>query len=180
MNYSQGKQKNTRHQLLKWSLAGFVLVPTFLVWLLIGSSLFGYRPVSINGISMEPALHHGDALWTKCLAPGEVKVGDIVCLEDPIYGLITHRLIKVQSLPKQRYLLETRGDANSYSETWEIGADETVRVSLMRVRFAGYVLEYLDSIFVRVLLGLIGVILIAMWVRRKRRGTPSTAPGASP
>jgi len=77
MNYSQGKKKIINHQLLKWSLVVFLLTSTVFLWLVIGSSLFSYRLVSIQGTSMEPALCHGDALWTKCVDPAELKVGDI-------------------------------------------------------------------------------------------------------
>ena len=144
-----------------------LLTPTLLMIIVVGGALLGYRLVSSQGTSMVPALHHGDALWTKSVDPAEVKVSDIVCLEDPIYGVITHRVINIQP-SRNGYLLETKGDANYYPERWEIGDDEPVVVSLARVRFAGYVLEYLDSIFIRVLL--IGVLftVVAVLIYRKR------------
>jgi len=159
----KASNKNICHQLLKWSLAGF----TVLLWLLIGSSLFGYRLVSLQGTSMEPALCHGDALWTKRVDPSEVKVGDIVNLQYPSLGSITHRVINVQPIPYEGYLLETKGDANCCPERWEIGNDETVRVSLVRVRYGGYVLEFLGSTGgIVLLIGLAGLV-IAIYVRRE-------------
>ena len=167
---SQKPDKNRRSfrgQVLRGFVVGLLLIPTLLMMIVVGVALLGYRSVSIQGTSMEPALHHGDALWTKRLAPAELKVGDIVCLDDPIYGVIVHRVISIQP-SRNGYLLETKGDANYYPERWEIGDDEPVVVSLARVRFAGYVLEYLDSIFIRVLL--IGVLftVVAVLIYRKR------------
>jgi len=159
----EASSKNICHQLLKWSLVVF----TVLLWLVIGSSLFGYRSVSIQGTSMEPALHHGDALWTKRLAPAEVKIGDIVCLEDPIYVVITHRVINIQP-SRNGYLLETKGDANCCAERWEVSADETVRVSLLRIRYAGYVLEFLGSIGGIVLIIGVPFTVVAVLMYRKR------------
>ena len=65
---------------LRGSLLGLVLAPTILVWLTVGSLFFGYRPVSIQGTSMEPTLLDGDQLWVKYLELAEVKSGDIVAL----------------------------------------------------------------------------------------------------
>lgn len=159
--------KNINRQLLKWSLIGFVLVPTVLVWLVIGSSLFGYRLVSLQGDSMESALHHGDALWAKRVDPAEVKVGDIVTLQHPTLGGITHRVLNVQTLPQEGYILETKGDANCITELSEIDDDETVIVSLMRIRYVGYVLESLSSIGGIVLFIGLTALAIAIYVRRE-------------
>jgi len=72
-------------------LLGLVLAPAILIWFAVGSPFFGYRPIGIEGTSMESALHDGDALWIKYLEPAEAKVGDIVALQDPSLGRIAHR-----------------------------------------------------------------------------------------
>jgi len=145
-----------------------VLAPTILVWLVVGSSFFGYHLVVSQGSSMEPLLRNGDALWLKQVNPSQVKVGDIVTLQHPNEGWITHRLIKVQSLPQEGYLLVTKGDANWFTEEWEISADGTVEVLLARVHFAGYVLDFFDSILgIALLIGVV-VTLLAIWVHRAR------------
>ena len=165
----KASKKNINRQLLKWSLVCLVLAPTIFLWLVAGSSLFGYRLVSITGTSMEPALYHGDTLWTKRLDPAEVKVGDIVILQHPALGQISHRVTKVQPLSQEGYLLETKGDANFCVERYETSADEKVRVSLAHVRYAGYALEFLGSVFGRALLiGVAAATLTAIWVRRLR------------
>lgn len=167
----KASKKNINRQLLKWSLVGLVLAPTIFLWLVVGSSLFGYRLVSITGTSMEPALYHGDTLWTKSLDPAEVKVGDIVILQHPALGLISHRVTKVQPLSQEGYLLETKGDANFCVERYETIADETVRVSLAHVRYAGYALEFFGSIGGIVLLLGLAASAIAIYMRRTRMDT---------
>lgn len=167
----KASKKNINRQLLKWSLVCLVLAPTIFLWLVAGSSLFGYRLASLIGTSMEPALYHGDALWTKCLDPAEVKVGDIVILQHPALGRIAHRVTKVQPLSREGYLLETKGDASFYVERYETIADETVRVSLTRVRYAGHVLEFLGSIGGIVLLLGLAASAIAIYVLQTRMNT---------
>lgn len=88
----------------------------------------------------------------KYLDPAEVKVGDIVTLRLPDEELITHRVVKIHHLSNGSYLLETKGDANQFSERWEIAAEEKIAVTLIRVHFTGYVLDSLSNIVVRVLL----------------------------
>jgi len=118
---------------------------------------------------MEPSLRDGDAIWVKQLDIAKVNVGDIVTLHYPGEGLITHRVAGVELLPQGSYLVVTKGDANRFAEAWEISADTTVEVAFARVRLAGYALDFLDTLFGRVLLiGVPVVALIAMWVRRKR------------
>lgn len=50
----------------------------------------------------------------------------------------------------------TKGDANEFSEWWEVAAEEKIMVGFIRVRFAGYVLDFCASIKGRALL--IGVV----------------------
>lgn len=74
-----------------------------------GSLFFGYRPVSIQGTSMKPALLDGDQLWVKYLEPAEVKVGDIVA-----EGLIhmDHYQFKVDNLASLPLLMSVNSDIN--------------------------------------------------------------------
>ena len=126
---------------------------------------------------MEPALLDGDELWVKYLEPAKAKAGDIVALQDPVLGQITHRLVSVESLPNGSYLLVTKGDANQYAEEWEISADETVGVMLVRVHFVGYIFEFLHGTFGTALLGGFVATVVTIWllrVRMKRRANCKT------
>jgi len=161
--------RNIRRQLLRGSLLGLILAPTILIWLVLGSFFFGYYPVASHGNSMEPALRDGDAIWVRQLDIAEVNVGDIATLHYPGEGLITHRVVGVELQPQGSYLVVTKGNANRFAEEWEIGASGKVAVAFARVRFAGYVLDFLGTLFGKVLLiGVPVVALIAMSVRRKR------------
>ncbi len=161
--------RNVRRQLLRGSLIGLLLTPIILTCFVAGSFFFGYRCVTAHGSSMEPALRDGDMIWAKYLDVADVKVGDIVILSSPDERSITHRVIKVQPLPQKGYLLETKGDANWLAEAWEISADGAVPVLVTRLRFAGYVLDFLGSVFGRALLiGVAAATLTAIWVRRLR------------
>ncbi len=156
------------HQLLWWCLLGLVLVPILLICVDTGSALFGYSTVVGYGTSMEPALSNGDALWAKYLNPTEVKVGDIVTLQLPSKEPVTHRVLRIHRLSNGSYLLETKGDANQFSEKWEIAAGEKIAVASIRVHFVGYVLQFLSNIAVRVILIGAMALLTVIWVRRQR------------
>ena len=170
---------NIRTQLLRWSLLSLVLVPTILVWFVVGSIPFGYHLVISHGSSMEPLLRDGDAILVKQLDVTNVEVGDIVTLSPPGEQLVTHRLIKVQPLSQGGFLLVTNGDALQFAEEWEIGADETVEVLVARVHFIGYALEFLRSTAGITLLITYIVILVAIWLRRRRLSLSSQLGGGS-
>lgn len=159
-----GKNRRSfRGQVLRGFVVGLLLISTLLV---VGGALFSYCLVSLQGNSMEPALRHGDALWTKRVDPAELKIGNIVILRHSSLGWITHRVTNIQPSLKG-YLLETKGDANRIVERSEIEVNGTVRVSLVRIRYAGYVLEFLGSIDGIVLVGLTALV-IAIYVHRGR------------
>jgi len=117
---------------------------------------------------MEPALRDGDALLVKQLDIADVKVGDIVTLVPPGEESITHRVVKIEHLSNGSSLMATKGDANHFTEDWEISADWTVAVMVVRVPFGGYVLEFLASMSGRVLIASALVTLVAIWIRRRR------------
>jgi len=172
--------RNIRRQLFRGALLGLILAPTILIWLVLGSLVFGYYPVSSHGNSMEPALQDGDAIWVKQLDIAKVNVGDIVSLPYPGEGLITHRVVHIEPLSHGSYIVVTKGDANLFAEEWEVSAGETVEVAFARVRFAGYALEFLDTLFGRVLFIAVPVVaLIAMWLRRKRMKLRVNQPASS-
>jgi len=160
--------RNIRHQFLPGVLLGLILAPTIFIWLVLGSFFFGYYPVVSHGNSMEPALRDGDAIWVKQLDIAKVNVGDIVSLPYAGEGLITHRVVHMESLSQGSYIVVTKGDANQFAELWEIGTDATVAVTFARARYAGYTLEFLSGIPARTLLiGAAVATVIAMWVQRK-------------
>ena len=118
---------------------------------------------------MEPALLDGDQLWVKYMEPADVEVGNIVGIQDPVLGWIAHRLVSVESLPNGSYVVVTKGDANYYTEEWEIGLGSKVGVAFLRVRFAGQVFRFLNTMPGIVLLVVSAAAMsIALWIAHRR------------
>jgi signal peptidase I len=109
---------------------------------------------------MKPAIQNGDALWVKQLNVANLKVGDIVTLSEAGVESITHRVIEIEPLSGGGYHLLTRGDANLNPEEWRIIADKTVAVTVVRIPFGGFVLEFLASTIGRVLI--VGLVFTAI------------------
>jgi signal peptidase len=149
---------------------GFLLAVTILGWSVIGAHFFGYRFVTAHGGSMEPVLRDGDMIWVRFVDAVDIEAGDIVTLENPENGLITHRVVEVRPLFQERYFLVTKGDANWLTETWEISGDEAVPVSVARIPLAGYVVDFLGSGFGRVyLIVLAAATVVGMVLRLRQR-----------
>lgn len=161
-------RRSLRSQIIRGSVVGLLLVPTLCAATLAGGLLFGYHLVGAQGISMEPTLHHGDALWVKYVEPAEVGVGDIVTLRSG-EEWITHRVAHIEPLPGGDYLVVTRGDANFATEEWQIRAHEKIGVAVVSFRILSHVLHFLETTPVRVLLvGLMMVVIVAFIMRRRR------------
>ena len=163
---------NIRRQLLRGSLVGLLLVPTVLACFVVGAFFFGYRFVTAHGTSMEPTLRDGDMIWVKYLDIADVKVGDIVTLRHSALGWVTHRVIDVQPISREGYLLVTKGDANWIPEEWQISADQKVGVTVASFRVFGLVLDLLETTPVRVLLLgiMVAVVALLVMVYRTRKG----------
>ena len=148
------------------------MVPPLFAATLAGGLLFGYHLVGAQGISMEPTLHHGDALWVKYIEPAEVEVGDIVTLR---WGeeWITHRVVHIEPLPSGDYFVVTKGDANFATEEWQISGNQKVGVALVSFRLLSHVLGFLETTPVRVLLVVGMMVVIVAFIMRRRRNKTS-------
>src|SRR5690349_25057953 len=74
-----------RPALAAWARRAFlagtgIALAAALVWvaLVLGSRVFGLEPARANGTSMEPALHHGDALLLAKADPAALHAGEVV------------------------------------------------------------------------------------------------------
>lgn len=167
--YHQRHQRGLRWQVLRGALIGFLLVPILFTCFAGGALLFGYRFTGTFGTSMEPTLHDGDMIWLKRANIAEVRIGDVVTLSSPEFGSISHRVIKMELVSEGRYLVEIRGDDNLLSEYWIVGTDDTVYIVMMSLPFGGYVLEFVDSLYGRVVVVCLGIAaLIAVRAGRRR------------
>jgi len=108
--------------------------------------ILGYRSLSIQGTSMAPALHGGDALLVKDVGADEVKVGDTITWEHYSGQWIVHRVVRIEPLPQGGFLFQTRGDSNQSSEWRKIDAEEKIVVAVVRVPSLGHVLEFFQTV----------------------------------
>lgn len=131
-------------------------------------ALLGYRPLVVRSASMQPALGTGDVAITDWYRARDIARDDIVTLESSGGETITHRVRAVEERDG-RVLVETRGDANSTSEHWDLRADAPVARVVARVPEVGHVVAQVG----RVKLLLIGVgasvALTTFYVARPRR-----------
>ncbi len=72
----------------------------------------GVRGMAIvEGRSMEPLFHTGDAVLLRSVAPEEIRPGDILVYETPDGRYIIHRVIKVYE-SRGTYCFIVKGDNN--------------------------------------------------------------------
>ncbi len=162
-------QRGLCQQVLRGVFIGFLLVPILSACFTLGAISLGYRFGGAFGTSMEPVLHDGDMLWLKRSNITETSIGDIVILFSPESGSISHRVISIEPISGERYLVETKGDANLLSENWLVGPDDTVYTVVRSIRSGGYILAFIDNLYVKILLICIAtVVLIVMHVQRTR------------
>ena len=124
--------------------------------------LFGYRTFIVMSGSMEPAIHTGDVVVDKRIAPEDVQVGDVVTYRDPDHEnrLITHRVRGVRTAGGKIYFV-TKGDANTDSQKWSIATDGTVGVVRLRVVKLGYVLFYVNRPIGRLCMIVVPILLLS-------------------
>lgn len=115
--------------------------------------LAGWSLVIDRSDSMRPTLRAGDLLVLRPLALDDARDGDILTFPDPGAPgrTLTHRLV-TQTPRDGDVLVETRGDANSGSETWLAGPDDVVHTVAVRVPHAGRAVAGLGEPLVRALL----------------------------
>jgi signal peptidase len=93
------------------SLLSFIVAALVLGVLAVGA-LLGYRPVVVNGISMEPAYERGDlAIIQRNVDPATLAVGDVVQFDDPSGRPVVHRIIAIENQATGP-IFTTQGDNN--------------------------------------------------------------------
>lgn len=167
--YHRSNRRELRLQVLQGVFIGFLLIPILFISFASGALLFGYRFTGTFGTSMEPTLHNGDMIWVKHVNIAEVMIGDVVMLSSPESGSISHRVIGMELVSRERYLVETKGDANLVSEHWIVGPDDTAYIVVKSIPLGGYVLDFLDSLYGRAVVICLGITaLIAVRARRNK------------
>jgi len=106
---------------------------------------FGISPVLTS--SMQPGAELGDAFITVNKEASQLNVGDIVSLQERESGdFFSHRIIHISE--QSGFLrIDTRGDANLAKEVepFITSIHTEVPVSVMRIKWLGYIQTYLTS-----------------------------------
>lgn len=144
--------------------------------------LFGFRSLVVLSGSMTPTLGVGDVVVVRQISPAEARVGDVVTFRDPTRGdrLVTHRVRSVE-LQAGIVRIETKGDANSGVEDWEVQATGTIGRAQYRVPEVGYLLFWIRGRFGRLMLVVIPALMLGayelwrIWRPRPRAEVPDEA-----
>lgn len=138
-------------------------------------SLMGYRSLTVVSGSMEPAVHVGDVVLVRPIAPATLRVGDVVTFRNPANEdeLITHRVRSVR-IADGIVSVTTKGDANNTVERWSVSEDGSVGLVSVQVHRLGFALAWISTRTGRLTLVVVPVLvlgileLVAIWrpVRR--------------
>jgi signal peptidase len=149
-----------------------LLAAGLLLVLVLASMGLGYRALIVKSGSMAPAIQTGDVVVTKLVRPEAVHIGDVVTFRDPSRNedLVTHRVQKIQR-NGSKVVFETRGDANTGVEDWDIARDGTIGRYRFRIPRLGYALVWIAMPGARIALVvgaclLLGFVLLrSIWAR---------------
>lgn len=130
--------------------------------------VMGFRPLIVRSGSMEPAIHTGDVVLSRVMAPQAIEVGDVVTFRDPTRddALITHRVIGMER-EGGSFAFVTRGDANTGIERWTVPDEGTVGMVGLRIPRLGYVASWLGIPAVRLGVLLSAAVLLTFDVLRR-------------
>lgn len=109
----------------------------------------GWRVGAVVSGSMEPSMHAGDVMITRPVAPGEVRVGDVILFK-PSRGesLVAHRVIEITREPELRFV--TKGDANNARDPNPVSTEELEGTLFLNIPYL-----YLLFTLIRTPLGLL-------------------------
>lgn len=126
--------------------------------------LFGFRSLVVLSGSMTPTLGVGDVVVVRQISPGEAQVGDVVTFRDPTRGdrLVTHRVRSIH-VEGGMVRIETKGDANSGVESWDVPVSGTIGRAQFRVPKVGYVLFWIRGRFGRMMLVVVPALLLGAY-----------------
>lgn len=155
-----------RRLLGRASSVAWVAVVVVAAWLLWPSSLGGCTTLTIvSGRSMEPTLHTGDLVVSRC---GPVDVGDVVVYapHDMGHARVIHRVVGGDS---GGWVVQ--GDNNDFLDPWEPAADDVLGSAVLHLPRVGSVAAILLSPLTWVSL-LVLALAVAVWPGRD----PSSRP----
>jgi signal peptidase len=138
----------------------------------------GYRALTIDSGSMQPALQVGDVVLSHAQAPLDVRAGQLVTFHDPDRGgdLVTHRVLRVApttatdaatDADAAGVSFETKGDANQVSERWSVPAAGSVGVVVLRIPRIGRLIYWLQTGWARLAMIVLAGGWLSGWLLRR-------------
>ena len=129
-------------------------------------TLTGHRIYAVQSGSMEPAVKTGAAVMVDTRSvTGDVRTGDVICFEAPGGMPVIHRVIGITGEG-----IETKGDANNVSDGISTNAENYIGKVVLNVPVAGYVMAFLSSPRVRILILTALAVLIMISIYKKFTG----------
>lgn len=187
----RGQMPSLRTMAALAGTAAFGLLIGGLLAALLATQFFGYKMVTVQSDSMEPALKPGDLIATRPVPIEDVKVGDIVLFDEgrDVHFLAAHRVVGFINLhinihnsatgevtTEEARLLRTKGDANTIEDVQPVDASRLRGRLWFTVAGAGLLFERVP--IQTVLLGIAGLTAVgwvlfeigARWPRKKPVG----------
>jgi signal peptidase I len=120
------------------TVLGAVVVTSLGVVAVLGLVLLGFRPLVVRSGSMVPTFAVGDLVLVDTVRAADLRPGEVATRFDApeTADSLTHR-VRAVSVAGDRVVVETRGDANTSSEVWEVPADTPVGVVVASVPLVG-------------------------------------------
>jgi signal peptidase len=155
----------TVRRLLDAVLIVLILVVVFGVILAKVVPLTDRQTIIVGGKSMEPAIAMGSAIVVAPVAPGELRVGDVISLRaGDDRALFTHRIIEVLDRPDGRWV-RTQGDANKTADPTPVPYSHIEGRVQLTIPLAGYLIALLSiPAGVLFMIGLAATLLAAVWL----------------
>jgi signal peptidase I len=138
--------------------AAFGLALGGLLATLLAVHFFGYRIVTVQSGSMEPALSRGDVIFSRPVNINDVKVGQIILFDEgrDIHFIAAHRVVGFINLhtnitdsatgnvtTEDSKLLQTKGDANATQDANAVDASRLRGRVWFTIPGAGLVLDHI-------------------------------------
>ena len=131
---------------------------------------FGWHVNVVLSGSMEPAVHTGDVIITRPVAPGQVAVGEIILFR-PARGesFVAHRVVAVTRDPDLQFV--TKGDANNGSDPSPVLPAQLAGVLFLEIPYLYYVFLLIRTPpGLAVTICIPALVLIAFEVRKRWHG----------
>jgi len=144
-----------------------VLVVAFAALSFLGP-MVGWQVNAVLSGSMEPAVHTGDMIITRPVAPGQVTVGEIVLFRPARGGsFVAHRVVEIMHGPTLQFI--TKGDVNNDADPTPVSTDELAGVLFLRIPYLYYLFTLIRTpLGLLVTIGIPAATLVAFDLRRRK------------